>query len=91
MHTVCIHIRPCLCLGLYLFGWTPDLYVFSHGNINVQTYRDGILKAYLLPYVGAICDAFVLQDDNMRPHRSPIVDAYLEQESIQRTQELVRS
>ncbi|GFV64571.1 hypothetical protein TNCV_4965521 [Trichonephila clavipes] len=32
------------------------------------------------------CDAFVLQEDNSRPQRAHIVDAYLEQEIMQRMQ-----
>ncbi|GFU07161.1 DDE_3 domain-containing protein [Trichonephila clavipes] len=56
-------------------GGRTDLHVFSRGNVNSHTYRDDILDAYRLPYVGAIGDAFVLQDDNARLHRSRIVDA----------------
>ncbi|GFU07179.1 DDE_3 domain-containing protein [Trichonephila clavipes] len=72
-------------------GGRTDLHVFSRGNVNSHTYRDDILDAYGLPYVGAIGDAFVLQGDNARLHRSRIVDAYLEQETIQRIQWQARS
>ncbi|GFV41005.1 transposable element Tcb1 transposase [Trichonephila clavipes] len=43
-----------------------------------------ILDAYVRPYTGAINDAFVLQDDNVKPHRARIVNAYIEQETTQR-------
>ena len=43
------------------------------------------------PYAGAINDAFLLQDDNARPHRALIVDAYLEQKTIHRMQWPARS
>ncbi|GFU26265.1 hypothetical protein TNCV_2085741, partial [Trichonephila clavipes] len=46
--------------------------------------RDDILDTYVCPYADATGDAFVLQDDNARPHRARIVDTYLEQEAIQR-------
>ena len=36
----------------------------------------------MCPYAGAIGDAFLLQDDNARPHRAHIVDDYLQQETI---------
>ncbi|GFW98750.1 transposable element Tc1 transposase [Trichonephila clavipes] len=36
-------------------------------------------------------DAFVLQDDNARPHRARMMNAYLEQETIHRMHWLIRS
>lgn len=80
----------CVWGGISLGGRT-DLHVFPRGNVNAHTYRDDILDAYVHPYAGAIGDAFVLQDDNARPHRARIVDVYLEQETIQRMQWPARS
>ena len=72
----------CLWGGISLSG-RKDLHVFSCGNENAQIYRDDILDAYVRPFAGAVGDAFVLQDDNVRPHRARIVDVYLEHETIQ--------
>ena len=80
----------CVWGGISLGGRT-DLHVFPRGNVNAHTHRDDILDAYVRPYVGAIGDAFVLQDDNSRPHRARIVYVYLEQETIQRMQWPARS
>ncbi|GFT43457.1 hypothetical protein TNCV_815081 [Trichonephila clavipes] len=52
----------------------------SPGNVKAHTYREDILDACVRPYDRVIGDVFVLQDDNARPHRAHIVDAYLEQE-----------
>ncbi|GFU71379.1 transposable element Tcb1 transposase [Trichonephila clavipes] len=49
-----------------------DIHVFFHGNGKAQTYRDGILNAYVSPYAGVIGDAFVLQNGNARPHRAQL-------------------
>ncbi|GFW89839.1 DDE_3 domain-containing protein [Trichonephila clavipes] len=73
--------EQCLCLQLYLLGGRTGFHVFSR-DVNAYTYRDDILDAYECPYAGAIGDAFVLQDDNTRPHKARIVDTYLEQETI---------
>ncbi|GFS63268.1 transposable element Tcb1 transposase [Trichonephila clavipes] len=59
------------------------LFIFYLGNVNAHTYRDHILDVYVHPYAGAKGDAFVLRDDNMRPHRARILNSYLEQETIQ--------
>ncbi|GFX91256.1 DDE_3 domain-containing protein [Trichonephila clavipes] len=75
----------CITVGISLGGHS-DLHVFSRVNFNGHTCRDGILNAYMLPYAGAIGDSFLLQDDNVRPHRSRIMDAYFDQETIQRMQ-----
>ena len=54
-----------------------DLDVFHRGTVNAEDYRDDILDTYVRPYVGAIGDDFLLQDDNARPHGAHIVDDYL--------------
>ncbi|KFM75462.1 hypothetical protein X975_23465, partial [Stegodyphus mimosarum] len=64
---------------------------FQGGTVNAQVYRDDILDAYVRPYVGAIGDAFLLQEDNARPHRACIVDDYLQQERIMRMEWQARS
>ncbi|GFW30985.1 transposable element Tcb2 transposase [Trichonephila clavipes] len=63
------------------------LYVTTKDWANHQPLRDmhreGILDAYVDPYAVAIGDAFVQLNDNARPHRDCIVDAYLEHKTIQ--------
>ncbi|KFM65636.1 hypothetical protein X975_01003, partial [Stegodyphus mimosarum] len=61
-----------------------NLHVFPTGTMNTQVYRDDILDAYVCPYAGAVGDAFLVQDNNSRPHGAPIVDDYLQQEIIMR-------
>ncbi|GFY21442.1 hypothetical protein TNCV_1165901 [Trichonephila clavipes] len=57
--------------------------IFSRGNVDFSTYRDDILDAYARLSARTIGDVFILQDDDSRPHRDCIVDAYLEQGTIQ--------
>ncbi|GFS76327.1 HTH_Tnp_Tc3_2 domain-containing protein [Trichonephila clavipes] len=63
--------RPAICVPL---GAT---------NGDAPTYRDDILGACLSPYAPAIVNAFVQQDNNVRPHKVRIIDVSLEQEIIQ--------
>ena len=72
-------------------GGRTDLHVFPRGTVNAHVYRDDILDAYVRPYAGAIGDAFLLQDDNARPHRARIVDVYLQRETIMRMEWPARS
>ncbi|KFM62362.1 Transposable element Tcb1 transposase, partial [Stegodyphus mimosarum] len=65
----------CVWGGIY-FGGSTDLNFFPKGTVNAQVYRDDILDAYVHPYAGAIGDAFLLQDDNARPHKVCIIDDY---------------
>lgn len=80
----------CVWGGISLGGRT-HLHVFPRGTVNAQVYRDDILDAYVRPYAGAIGDAFLLQDDNARPHRARIVDDYLQRETIMRMEWPARS
>ncbi|GFV94846.1 DDE_3 domain-containing protein [Trichonephila clavipes] len=80
----------CVWSGITLRGRT-DLHVLSRGYVNAQTYRAEILYVYVAPYAGAIDDAFILQDDNVRSQTTRIVDACLEQESVQSVQWPARS
>ncbi|KFM57308.1 Transposable element Tcb1 transposase, partial [Stegodyphus mimosarum] len=64
---------------------------FQGKPLNTQVYRDDILIDYVRPYAGAIGDAFLLQDDNAKPHLASIVDDYLQQETIMRIEWPARS
>jgi transposase len=76
--------------GVSLGGRT-DLYLLPSGTMNGQRYRDEVLDPYVRPYAGAIGDTFILQDDNARPHRSRLVDQYLQENTIQRMEWPARS
>ncbi|GFS57728.1 hypothetical protein TNCV_2908491 [Trichonephila clavipes] len=41
-----------------------------------HTYRDKLLVVHVRPYARAKVDAFVLQDNDARPYRARMVDAY---------------
>ena len=65
--------------GISYDGCT-DLYVIRNGSLTGVRYRDEILAPIVRPFAGAIGDDFILMDDNARPHRSRLVNQYLEQE-----------
>ena len=69
-------------MGCISLGGRTDLHGFQRGTVNAQVCRDDIFDVYVRPYVWAIGDAVLLQDDNSRPHRARIVDEYLQQETI---------
>ena len=69
--------------GISVQGKT-DLHVFPNGNLTAQMYCDEILDVYFRPNGGAIGPEFILTDDNARPHRVPVTDAYLQRETIER-------
>ena len=52
------------------------LRVIGNGTLNGQRYRDEILDPYVLPYAQNYVGTFILMDDNARPHRNRLVDAY---------------
>ena len=58
--------------------------VIINGNLTGLRYRDEILTNHVLPYAGAVGDGFVFVDDNARPHRHHEVDAYLDDNGIER-------
>ena len=49
--------------------------------MNAEVYRNDILDASVRPYSEALGDAFLLQGDNARPHRTRIVDDFLQRET----------
>ena len=46
-------------------------------------YRDEVLRPIVLPYVGAVGEGFIFQDDNARPHRGRVVQQFLAEEGIE--------
>lgn len=69
--------------GISVNGKT-DLYVVENGMLTAVRYCEEILDQFLRPYAGAIGPDFILMDDNARPHRAHVTDAYLEREAIDR-------
>ena len=54
-------------------------------NLNGQRYRDGILRPLVVPALQQIGQQAVLQDDNARPHRARVVNTFLQQAGVNRT------
>ncbi|GFU66409.1 uncharacterized protein TNCV_4178551 [Trichonephila clavipes] len=76
--------------GISLGGHT-DLHVFHGGTVTGLRYRDETLDPYVRPYAAAICNDFILMDDNARPHRARIVEEYLEDHGLERMKWPARS
>ena len=66
--------------GISINGKT-DLYVIQNRTLTALRYCNEILK-FVRPYAGAIGPGYILMDDNARPHRALITNAYLEHETI---------
>ena len=66
--------------GITAHGKT-DL-VIVDGNLNSRRYIDEILRPVVVPYIQNMGQGALFQDDNARPHRARIVDAYLQQEQF---------
>ena len=58
--------------------------ILINGHLNANRYVDEILHPHVVPVAAAIGDDFELMDDNARPHRARVVDAFLAHEGIQR-------
>ena len=69
--------------GISVNGKT-DLYVVENGTLTAVKYCNEILDQLVRPYADAIGPDFILMDDNARPHRAQVTDAYLERETIAR-------
>ncbi|GBN98117.1 Transposable element Tcb2 transposase [Araneus ventricosus] len=69
--------------GIMLDGRTP-LHVFERGTVTGVRYRDEILEPHVRLFRDAVGPEFILMDDNARPHRTLMVDEFLEREDIRR-------
>ncbi len=56
------------------------------GKLNATQYRDDILEHVTLPYLQNLDPKAILQDDNARPHRSWILDDFLQTHGVERMQ-----
>ncbi|GFX19772.1 transposable element Tcb2 transposase [Trichonephila clavipes] len=61
-----------------------DLYIIRDGPLTAHPYRDEIFRPIVVPYAAAIGDAFILMDDNCRPHHANMVEDFLFEEGIVR-------
>ena len=69
--------------GISVNGKT-DLYVVENGTLTAVRYCNEILDPFVRPYAGAIGPVFILMDDNARPLRAHVTNAYLERETVVR-------
>ena len=69
--------------GISLRGHT-ELYVIQNAHLAGERYRNEILDAHARPYAGAIGTDYLLMDDNARPHRTMVMDQYLDTDAIER-------
>ena len=65
-------------------GGRIDPHLAIKGMMTGLCYSDAILDVYVRQYAGAIGYQFFLMDDNARPHRTRVVEEYLQQETIVR-------
>ena len=70
--------------GCFSFDCKLDLYVLD-GNRTSQKYRDNVLAPRVVPHFDnhALADRPMFMDDNARPHRTRIVQHFLQQEAVQ--------
>ena len=66
--------------GISLNGRTE--LVIIDGNLTSQRYVDEILIPHVIPYLGAIGNNAIFQDDNARPHRGRIATDFLLANSV---------
>ena len=76
--------------GISVNGKT-DLYVVENETLTAVRYCNEILDQFVRPYASAISPDFILIEDNIRPHRAHVTDAYLERETIMRMDRPARS
>ncbi|GFV46626.1 transposable element Tcb2 transposase [Trichonephila clavipes] len=69
--------------GISIDGRT-DPCIIGDGPLTARRYRDEILRPIVVPYAAAIGDNFILKDDNCRPHRAKLVEAFFFKEGIVR-------
>jgi hypothetical protein len=72
-----------VCGGTSLNGRT-DLVVLNRGTLTGQQYIDDTLDNQVRLYAGADGGQFILMDNNSGPHRTRVVQDYLEMGFIER-------
>ena len=64
-------------------GGRTDLMIIDE-NLTAQRYVGEILRPHVLPYAVAVGNDLTFQDDNARPHRGRVANAFVEDECINR-------
>ncbi|GFT63464.1 transposable element Tcb2 transposase [Trichonephila clavipes] len=57
-------------------------HAFERGFVAGVRYRDAVWKPYVYIFRGACGPEFIVMDNNARPHRTLLVDEFLEREDI---------
>ena len=70
--------------GISINGKT-DLYVVENGSLTAMRCFNEILDQFVRLYAGVIRPDFILMDDNASPHHAHVTNAYLERETVVRT------
>ena len=65
-------------------GYYTDLHIFKRGFVTAVRCPDEVLERIVRLYAGAVGPTFVLMGDNACPHRTAVVDYYLERKEIAR-------
>ena len=60
------------------------MHEFMNGNFTSHCYRDEIHALHVVPFAGAVGQAFMLMGDNATAHRSRIVTAFFDKQKIER-------
>ena len=70
-----------------------DLYVLRQGCLAGRPMHYGYrtLNVHMRPYAGAIGDNSFLMGDNALEHRVRVIDDYLQQETMERMDQLARA
>uniref|UniRef100_A0A8C4DEX4 Tc1-like transposase DDE domain-containing protein n=1 Tax=Dicentrarchus labrax TaxID=13489 RepID=A0A8C4DEX4_DICLA len=68
--------------GISLTGKTR--LVITGGNLNAERYGDEILQPVAIPYLHSLGPNSILQDDNVRPHRTGFIRDYLQYVGVER-------
>ena len=58
-----------------------DLYAIENGTLTALRYCNEILDQFVRSYASSIGRIIILMDDNVRPHRAHVTNAYLEHET----------
>ena len=52
------------------------MHVIENGTLTALRYCNEILDQFVRPYAGAIGPEYILMDNNARPHRAQVTNAY---------------
>ena len=77
VYNMLLHMEVVLSYGLGAISrGHKTVMVVIDGNLDARAYLDNILHPHVLPYAAGVGHGFVCMDDNARPHRQRIVNAF---------------